>query len=213
MVPLTVAFYGLVLLLWPFQDVRLMVPLIPLLFLGMSAGIRALLPSEGPWTRARVLVALVGGAWLLAASSFSALRLVDGWPGEVYEVRSEILLRAVNAVQEKTPSEAVIGAPELWSGIHLYTGRLVSPSARFLPLSTHGPSWGEPREQYELWIEAGITHLLVEHGGEVHGGALDRMDALCAPGTVQLLDLQPGQFLVGLNWDERCRRVLVDPGL
>jgi hypothetical protein len=115
----------------------------------------------------------------------------------------------VKAVQEKTPNEAVVGAPELWAGIHLYTGRLVSPSARFLPLSSRGPSWGIPEEQYRLWMEAGLTHLLVEHAGNVHGEALDRMDERCPPGTVQVLDLQPGQFLVALNWDAACRRVLL----
>jgi hypothetical protein len=53
---------------------------------------------------------------------------------------------------------------------------------------------------------------VVEHGGEVHGDALDRIDALCPPGTVQLLDNQPGQFLVGLNWDAACQERVLAAG-
>jgi hypothetical protein len=62
-----------------------------------------------------------------------------------------------------------------------------------------------------LWIKAGLTHILVEHGGEIHGDALDRVDALCPPGTVVVLDLQPGQFLVKLAWDEECRERVLAP--
>ena len=136
---------------------------------------------------------------------FSTYRLLGGWAGEPYRVRSEALATAVRAVQDKTTPEAVVGAPELWSGLHLFTERTVSPSARFLPLASEGPSWGTPEEQYALWIDAGITHLLVEHGGRVHGEALDRMEEVCGPGAVQVLDLNPGQALIGLNWDSECR--------
>jgi hypothetical protein len=79
-------------------------------------------------------------------------------------------------------------------------------------LGAAGPSWGTPREQYELWIEAGVTHILVEQGGEIHGEALDRVDALCPPGTVRVLDMEPGQFLVELAWDEGCRREVLKRG-
>lgn len=212
LLPLTVVAYALVLLLWPFQDVRLMVPLLPLLFLGVVVGFRVLFCSGVLTLGHRIPLTLMSLTWALAVLAFSGYRLATGWPGEVYEVRSQALLRAVKAVQEKTEANAVVGAPELWAGIHLYTKRTVAPSARFLPLSPHGPSWGLPEEQYRLWMAVGVTHLLVEHAGDVHGEALDRVDALCPPGTVQLLDLQPGQFLVGLNWDDACRTLLLGPG-
>jgi hypothetical protein len=114
-------------------------------------------------------------------------------------------MTAVRAVGEKTPPGAVVGAPELWSGIHLVTGRTVVPSARFRPLGIGGPTAGTPEEQYEIWISTGLTHIVVEHGGQVHGEAIDRIDALCPPGTVLLLDNQPGQFLVALDWDSTCQ--------
>ena len=70
---------------------------------------------------------------------------------------------------------------------------------------------GTPEEQYEIWIASGVTHILVEHGGQVHGDALDRIDALCPAGSVQLLDSQLGRYLVGLGWDAACQeRVLAN---
>lgn len=207
--PLTVGGYALVLLLWPFQDVRLMVPLLPLLALGTGTGFRTLLCSGALPLGTRIPAVTVGMGWVVVFLAGSIVRLATGWPGEVYQVRSEALVRAVQTVQEKTPPDAVVGAPELWSGIHLFSGRRVSPSARFLPLSQTGPAWGTPEQQYRLWMEAGLTHILVEHGGEVHGEALDRLDALCPPGSVQLLDVKPGQFLVKLNWDQECRDLLM----
>jgi hypothetical protein len=206
--PLTLAVALLVLLLWPFQEIRLLVPLLPLLFLGVGVGLQTLLGSGLSSLWIRIPLGVLGGGWMLMVLSVSVYRILGGWPGEAYRVRSTALTRAVQAVQEKTPPEAVVGAPELWSGLHLFTGRTVSPSARFLPLASDSRSWGTPEEQYGLWIEAGITHLLVEHGGRVHGEALDRMDRVCAPGSVQVLDLQPGQALVALGWDSECRAKL-----
>lgn len=207
--PLTAGAYSLVLLLWPFRDVRLMVPLLPLLVLGTVMGFRVLFCSGVLPLNTRIPAVLLGMGWVVVLLAGSVFRLGTGWPGQVYQVRSEALVRAVQSVQEKTPPGAVVGAPELWSGIHLFSGRQVSPSARFLPLSRQGPAWGTPEEQYQLWMEAGLTHILVEHGGGVHGAALDRVDALCAPGTVQVLDVQPGQILVKLNWDRGCRKLLL----
>ena len=60
----------------------------------------------------------------------------------------------------------------------------------FRPLVPESPPGGTVREQVELWMAVGVTHLVVEHGGTVHGDALDRIDALCPPGTVELLDNQ-----------------------
>lgn len=207
--PLAVGAYLLILLLWPFQDVRLMVPLQPILILGTLLGFRCILARSSLARAGRSLAAVGAGGWILVLLGVSVFRLGSGWTGEVYRVRSEALVEAVWAIREKTPSDAIVGAPELWSGIHLFTGRAVSPSARFLPLSRVGPSWGTPGEQYRLWAETGLTHILVEHGGGVHGPALDRLDTVCDPGTVQLLDSRPGQFLVRLNWDSGCRRLVL----
>jgi hypothetical protein len=154
-------------------------------------------------------VTAVAVAWVVLFAGVSTFRLAEGWTLEGYRVRSNALLDAVQAITEKTPTDAVVGAPELWSGIHLLTGRTVVPSARFVPLAREGPPEGTPEEQYRIWMQSGVTHILVEHGGRVHGAALDRVDELCAPGTVQLLDSRPGQFLVALAWDEECKeRVL-----
>jgi hypothetical protein len=155
--------------------------------------------------------ALVGAAWFGFVVVVSTSRLAGDWTGRPYRIRSEALVAAARAVSATTPPEAVVGAPELWSGLHLLTGRLVVPSARFRTLGP-GPSWGSPEEQYELWHTAGVTHLLVEHGGRVHGEALDRVDATC-PGAVQVLDMKPRQILVRLAWDDSCRaRLLEGPG-
>ena len=80
----------------------------------------------------------------------------------------------------------------------------------FLPLASEGPSWGTPREQYELWMAAGIDHVLVEHGGGVHGAALTLMDEVCREWTVQLLASMTGSYLVRLNWDDACRALLME---
>jgi hypothetical protein len=208
--PLTLGAAFLVLLVWPFQDLRLLVPFGPFLVLGALLAFGSVakrLPNRRWLSRGITGLAAI---WVLAFTVLAGKRLWDGWPGAPYRVRAEALERAVGAVSEKTPLDAVIGAPELWSGIHLFTGRVALPSARFFPLAQAGPSWGTPEEQYELWLAGGITHILVEHGGGVHGAALDRVDALCSAGTVQVLDLQPGQFLVRLNWDRECQNLLLD---
>ncbi len=181
LLPLTLCLSLGILLIWPFQETRLFVPLQPLLMVALFV-------------------------------SVSIFRLSSGWSVEPYRIRSAALMDAVRAVVENTPSDAVVGAPELWAGIHLYTGRSVVPSARFRPFSGGGPVEGTPEEQYEIWIGQGVTHILVEHGGRVHGAALDRVDALCPPGTVQLLDSQPGQFLVALAWDSACQERVLQAG-
>ena len=209
--PWTIGSALAILLLWPFQDVRLLIPFQPFLILGLVVGFRSLLCSGTVSLGGRVPLFLVGGGWAVLVLSVSLLRLGTGWPGEPFRIRSEALALAARAVNEKTSANAVIGAPELWSGISLFTGRVASPSARFRPLASTGPSWGTPQEQYELWLEVGVTHILVEHGGGVHGEALDRIDALCPEGTVQVVDLQPGQFLVKLAWDRSCQERVLAP--
>lgn len=203
-----------VLLLWPFQATRLLVPFQPFLFLALLLGIRVVTKGSGGGGAGkrrlpRLAGRVVGAAWVVIFVVLAGYRLATGWPGKAYHIRSEDLVQAVRAVNEKTPPDAVVGAPELWPGIHLFTGRTVVPSARFLPLAEEGGSWGTPRAQYELWDATGVTHLLVELGGRVHGDALDRMEAECGPGTVQVLNMVEGQFLVRLGWEEGCREELL----
>ena len=206
---LTLIFSLGILLVWPFQEIRLLVPFQPILMLSMVMGFWRLFHSPRPKKPMRVAVAVVAVVWAGVFSSVSLYRLGTGWPVEPYRIRSEALLDASRAVRERTPPNAIVGAPELWSGIHLLTGRAVVPSARFRPLSGSDPVGGTPEQQYEVWIESGVTHILVEHGGQVHGAALDRIDALCPPGTISVLDTQPGRVLVALAWDSTCQaRVL-----
>ncbi len=87
----------------------------------------------------------------------------------------------------------------------------MGPSAPFRPGGVEGPAWGTPADQYRLWLAAGLDHVLVEHAGAVHGQALDRMDALCPGGAVEVRASYDGGFLVRLNWDEACRSRLLSP--
>jgi len=210
--PLTLCLSLGILLLWPFQEIRLLVPFQPVLMLCVVMGFRRLVYSMSLPSRLRVPVAVVALAWVALFASVSIFRLSSGWSVEPYRIRSAALLDAVRAVEENTPPDAVVGAPELWAGIHLYTGRAVVPSARFRPLAVGGPVEGSPEQQYAIWIGSGLTHVLVEHGGRVHGPALDRVDALCPPGTVQLLDSRPGRFLVALAWDSACQELVIRAG-
>ena len=210
--PLAFLFSLGLLLIWPFQDIRLLVPFHPILILGVVLGFRRLLGPGGRLPRGRIPIGVVAVGWALLLVSVSVFRLATGWPGEAYRVRSDVLAMAAQAVEDKTPPEAVVGAPELWPGIQLFTGRTVVPSARFVPLAGEEPTWGSPRAQFELWIQAGVTHILVEHGGRVHGDALERLAEICPPGTVQILDRQVGHVLVALNWDADCRARSLEDG-
>jgi hypothetical protein len=210
--PLTLCLSLGILLIWPFQETRLLVPLQPILMLSVAVGFGRLVYSMSLPAGLRIPTAVVALGWVILFASVSIFRLSSGWSVEPYRIRSAALMDAVRAVAEKTPPDAVVGAPELWPGIHLYTGRSVVPSARFLPLAGGEPVEGTPEQQYEIWIGSGVTHILVEHGGRVHGAALDRVDALCPAGTVQVLDSQPGQFLVALLWDSACQERVLQAG-
>ena len=54
--------------------------------------------------------------------------------------------------------------------------------------------------------------LVVETGRGVHGAALDRMDAVCPGGAVELIATLPGALLTRLNWDDQCREALAATG-
>jgi len=105
-----------------------------------------------------------------------------------------------------------VGAPELWPGLQLFAGVTVVPSARFIPLGGEEPTWGSPGAQLALWLETGVTHILVEHGGRVHGEALERLEEVCPQGTVEVVDRKPGHVLVALHWSEACRRRVMGEG-
>jgi len=212
-IPSTLAFGVLIILAWPFQDIRLLVPFQPILTLAAGLGFWTLLSSGLLSMKGKISVVLLACAWVVVATGFSIYRLATGWPGEPYRVRSEVLMTAVQAVEEKVPPGAVVGAPELWPGLQLFTGVTVVPSARFIPLGGDEPTWGSPRAQLALWMETGVTHILVEHGGRVHGDALERLEEVCPPGTVEVVDRKPGHVLVALHWDETCRRRVMEEGL
>jgi hypothetical protein len=209
-VPATLVLGLLILLAWPFQDIRLLVPYQPLLTLGVVLGLWGFLTSPRRASLARVAGLFLGGAWVVLAAGFSVRRLATGWAGEPYRIRSEVLMTAVEAVENKVPVDGVVGAPELWPGLQLFTGVKVVPSARFIPLGGEEPTWGSPRAQFALWEETGVTHILVEHGGKVHGDALTELEEVCGPGTVEVVDRKPGHVLVALHWDQGCRKAVLE---
>ncbi len=206
--PWSLLLYGLVVWLWPFHARRLLVPALPLLAALVLGAFRTsgTEPHSAPSLPAglRRAGAVAGAAWAVWFIVASATALYESRHLDAYRVRAEALQAAARSVAEHTPTDAVVGAPEMFAGLHLYTGRTVWPSARFLPLAELGPSWGTERQQYELWRDGRISHLLVEHGGGVHGSALDRMDAVCPDGGVGVLDFLPGSFLVQLGWTDAC---------
>ena len=122
-------------------------------------------------------------------------------------VRERMLARAVQAVNERVPPDGVVGAPELWAGLALHTGRFVAPSARFRPAGD-GPIWGTPREQFAVWSASGIEYVVLENAGLVHQEAMDELDMRC-PGAVQLQASWAGGMLVRLDWDDACRASVI----
>ncbi len=217
---LLVLAYVALIWVWPFRGDRLLVPVAPLLVLLVAQGF--LWRGEGTGgvpgsdeiedAKAPAWVGRswrgVGAAWALVFAGLSAWSLLAGGHLSGYEVRSRALVRAAEAVEGTVPADAVVGAPELWAGLHLHTGRTVAPSARFRPLDPDAPSWGTPEEQLELWAVAGIDHLLVEHGGKVHRAALDALEARCGDGSRVVLASWEGAALVRLRWSPGCRRAI-----
>lgn len=213
---LALLMYLAVVAVWPFRAPRLLTPALPLVGVPMilaardwlervRSGSYATTPQRiGAWV-AIVVAAVV--ATNFVGRSASALR--TGAHVAPYALRAEALAAAVHAVEQFTEPDAVVGAPELWAGVAIHTGRTVSPSARFLPLATDGPSWGTPRQQFDLWAAADIDYIIVEHAGGVHGAALDLLDAECPSGAVQLVATLPTGFLVRLGWDAACKARLV----
>jgi hypothetical protein len=212
--------------LWPFLDRRLMGPVVPWLVLVVFLGglrsadwlarYRSADDATGWNPRLRRILPhlprVAVGFWAVAFAAVSATGLLRGRHEAGYRIRARAMADAVEAVRRTTDESAVVGAPELWAGIHLYTARRVGPSAPFRPGGAGGPAWGSPEDQYRLWIAADLDHVLVEHGGRVHGEALDRVDALCPGGAVEVRASYDGGVLVRLNWDDPCRARLLGAG-
>ena len=201
--------------LWPYQEIRLTMPLIPVLGMVLVSGFRpeaerlthGILADGTRPDPGRLLVGAMGLVWILALGSASVIALGGGRHVEPLRVRELMLARAVPAVYERVPPNGVVGAPELWAGLALHTGRRVSPSARFRPAGD-GPIWGNPREQFAVWAASGIVYVVLENAGLVHQEALDELDVSC-PGAVQLQASWAGGMLVRLNWDDACRDLVL----
>ena len=222
--------------LWPYQERRLVMPVAPLIGLILVCGFR---PELGrtvdalwSWTAQRVsslassavhgsaeggraslraaMIGVVGLLWIVWLGGASLLHLQRGRHLDAYSLRSLMLARAVLAVEGRVPEDGVVGAPELWAGIALHTGRTVAPSARFNPAG-EGPVWGTNQEQFEVWQAAGIEYLVLENAGRIHKAAVDELDVRC-PGAVELIASWGGGMLIRLEWDEPCRaRVRIAP--
>ena len=212
---LTAALLTVVLWLWPYQEIRLVMPLIPVLGMVVVAGFapeaerltrRFRVEGERP-NFGTILLGATGLVWIVALSSASVLALADGRHVEPLRVRELMFSRAVPAAEERVPPDGVVGAPELWAGLALHTGRRVTPSARFR-LSGDGPVWGTPSEQFAVWSVSGMEYVVLENAGLVHQEALDELDTRC-PGAVQLQASWAGGMLVRLGWDEACRALVV----
>ena len=201
--------------LWPYQEVRLTMPLIPVLGMVIVAAFR---PEAERLTRGILvdgarpdpvtfLIGTMGLVWIVALGSASVIGLAGGRHVEPLHVREVMLARAVLAVEERVPPNGVVGAPELWAGLALHSGRRVAPSARF-QLTGNGPIWGTPAEQFAVWSAAGIEYVVLENAGLIHGEAMDELEARC-PGAVQVQATWSGGILVRLDWDDVCRDLVL----
>lgn len=200
---LPAAYLG-ILLLWPYRSARLLAPILPFVITLVALGGFELLRLAPTPRRRRALAAVLGAAALWLSSS-NLWTMAQGEHLRPYVIRSRTLAQAVEVVNATAGPSAIIGAPELWAALHLHTGRTVLPSARFLPLAKDGPPWGTPEQQYAMWSVGRVDHILVEHGGQVHGPALDRLDQVCSAGTVELLASFPGpSHFVRLNGFSEC---------
>jgi hypothetical protein len=222
---LTAGFMVGLLWLWPYQERRLIMPVAPLVGLVLVSGFRVELgatldalwrraarpPSESAFSKIRATaLSAVALIWIVWLGGGSLLHLNGGRHLDAYSLRSLMLARAVLAVEGRVPEDGVVGAPELWAGIALNTGRTVAPSARFHPVG-EGPVWGNNQEQFEVWQAAEIEYLVLENAGRVHKAAVDELDVRC-PEAVELLASWGGGMLIRLDWDDQCRtKVLTAP--
>ncbi|HSW28718.1 MAG TPA: hypothetical protein VLH75_04395 [Longimicrobiales bacterium] len=206
---IALAYLGM-LLTWPYVDRRLVAPLHPWLVVAVGVGVLDALRRLGAWSapmvpRLRQALGVVALCWVVAFASVSAGRAARGWVVAPYQLRAGRLAAAVEVLQNTAPATAVVGAPEFWAALHLHGGWATAPSARFMPRSEDeaAPVWGTAEEQLALWWAVGVDHVLLEQGGQIHGAALDLLQARC-PGSVAILARMPPQLVVRLSWDEAC---------
>jgi hypothetical protein len=196
----TLAYLGL-LLVWPYLDRRLVVPLhvfvVALLAIGTGALVQGLRAR-----RAVLAVTVVMGSWAGFYAIVNAHRIAVEWPTAAYRIRADRLAAGVEAMRRTVPSDAIVGAPEFWAALHLHGGWTVAPSVLFDPASTdaEAPVWGSPEAQERLWRSAGVEYLLLEQGGLLHGATLDLLEERC-PGMVRVLARTPPMLVVRLVWD------------
>lgn len=197
--------YLVMLLLWPYLDRRLLVPLHPLLVSAIAVGGLALIERISSKAGRNIFLG-AAALWLLGYATVTAYRVADGWPTAPYRVSAENLAAAVEAMNRTVPGDAIVGAPEYWAALHLHGGWTTAPSTRFDPRSMNpeAPMWGTPDEQLALWRDAGIDHLLLEQGGQLHGAALDQLEEEC-PGSVLVLARMRVAMVVKLDWASSCR--------
>jgi hypothetical protein len=196
--------YLAMLMLWPYLDRRLVVPIHPAVVATLALGASELLVRIRS-RRFEIGLLSVGVVWVLAYSSVTAFRIADGWPTAPYRLRSDRLAASVEALRRTAPADAIVGAPEFWAALHLHGGWTVTPSTRFDPRSVdpEAPIWGTPDEQIAHWRSSGIDHLLLEQAGQLHGAALDQLEDAC-PGTVFVLAEMETSLVVRIDWDAVC---------
>jgi hypothetical protein len=151
----------------------------------------------------------LAATWALTFAFANAAALLARSHDQLYLSRSLRLLWAAQAVNRSVPPAAVVVAPELWAGLHLYTGRTVAPSVRFRPVATGESQWGTPAEQLALWRSVGAEYVLLEFGAAVHGDALRLIQQRCGVASVQLVARTQSMDLVRLVLDDSCRAALV----
>jgi hypothetical protein len=206
---LSVPLYLTMVVVWPFRSWRLVAPMFPLVFLGLALSYLALVPRLG--RRGRTLARIVAGAYVVALVAGASVRLFGPGATNPQKIRTRQLAGALAAIEAFTEPGEVVGAPELWPAIPLYTDRVGAPSARFRP-GGEGPVEGTASEQYRVWIAMGMDYVITEAGGRLHGRALDGIDAAC-PGALRTAARWEGQSLVRLGWDEACRARLLAPSV
>jgi hypothetical protein len=193
------AYLGL-LMLWPYVDRRLVAPLHPFM-VGLVVAGALELAERAKSMRVTRIVAGAALLWMGGYSVMTTNRIAHGWPVSAYRIRADALATGVESLSRAAPPGAVVGAPELWAALSLHGGWTVIPSALFAPAVTveERPIWGTAEEQVALWRSAGMDHLLLEQGGQIHGDALNLQEERC-PGSVTILARMPPQMLVRIRW-------------
>jgi hypothetical protein len=190
--------------LWPFQATRLLVPVLPVAIVGLACVVAALLERAAERPVARRAVLAMAGVAALTFGVASVVRMTAGDATDRYLIRTRTLADAIDLI-ERTPADAVVGAPELWAVLPMLTGRRAAPSAPFQPDPLGRlPTEGTSIEQLAVWEAAGFDHLLLEDGGRIHGNTLNALEAAC-PGSVTIVARTERELLVRLGDDGGCR--------